>query len=160
MPSTDAFALKDSDLNAFLFADVGTELNGSTLTMLSVLARLGKDPWAEAAKWTKMSKVAAIDSLARSIGEMPLNPRALAETNAIATRLILLLPTRTQNSRENIRAAVTASAAMPKWVPIACLCAFLLIGVAFTMISAPVSLTGMTTPPAQTTDQPSAITSR
>ena len=159
MPSTDAFVLKNSDLNAFLFADVGTELNGSTLTMLSVLARLNKDPWAEAAKWTKMPKLSAIDSLARSIGEMPLSPGALAETNAIASRLILLLPTRTQNSRPNVRAAVTAST-MPNWLPIALLCAFLVIGVAFTMISAPAPLIGVSTPPAHTTDQPSAITSR
>ncbi len=53
MTSTDAFALKNSDLNTFLFADVGTELNGSALTILSVLARLGEDPWAEAARWAK-----------------------------------------------------------------------------------------------------------
>ena len=44
MASTDAFTLKNSDLNAFLYADVGTEMNGSVLTMLSVLARLGQDP--------------------------------------------------------------------------------------------------------------------
>ena len=64
MTSTDAFALKNSDLNAFLFADVGTEMNGSALTMLSVLARLGQDPWAEAARWTAKQKAAAIDCLA------------------------------------------------------------------------------------------------
>jgi hypothetical protein len=46
----DHVALQNSDLNPFLYADVGTELNGSTLTMLSVLARLGKDPWVEAAR--------------------------------------------------------------------------------------------------------------
>jgi hypothetical protein len=78
--STDAFALKNSDLNAFLFAEVGTELNGSALTILSVLARLGQDPWAEAARWAKMPKAAAIDSLAQSIGKMPLSSQALAET--------------------------------------------------------------------------------
>ena len=48
MPSTsqgDAFALRNSGLDQFLFAEVGTELNGSSLTVLSTLARLGKDPW-------------------------------------------------------------------------------------------------------------------
>ena len=38
MTTSDAFALKNSGLNAFLFAEVGTELNGSPLTILSVLA--------------------------------------------------------------------------------------------------------------------------
>jgi len=94
--STDAFALKNSNLNAFLFADVGTELNGSTLTILSVLARLGLDPWAEAARWAKMPSAAAIDCLAQGIGKMPLSPQALAETFATASSLVKLLPAQTQ----------------------------------------------------------------
>lgn len=47
---SDVFALKKSGLEAFLYADVGIEANGSMLTILSLLARLGKDPWTEAAK--------------------------------------------------------------------------------------------------------------
>ena len=45
MAAADVFVFKNSGLNAFLFAEVGTELNGSPLTILSVLARLGQDPW-------------------------------------------------------------------------------------------------------------------
>ena len=37
------FALDHSDLNEFLFADVGTERNGMTLSVLSLLARIGGD---------------------------------------------------------------------------------------------------------------------
>ena len=36
------FALRDLSLNAFLFSDVGVEANGTSLTILSLLARLGK----------------------------------------------------------------------------------------------------------------------
>jgi hypothetical protein len=47
----DAFALKNSGLNGFLYADVGPELNGCALTVLSMIARLGQVPWAQAARW-------------------------------------------------------------------------------------------------------------
>jgi hypothetical protein len=84
--SSDVFALKNAGLDAFLYADVGAEVNGSTLTMLSVLARLGKDPWAEAAKWAALPKAAVIDSLAQSIALMPLAPPALAGARDSAAR--------------------------------------------------------------------------
>ena len=80
MPYPDAFALKNSGLNAFLFAEVGTELNGSQLTVLSILARLGQDPWAEAARWAQLPKAAMIDCLVHSIAQMPLCPQALVES--------------------------------------------------------------------------------
>jgi hypothetical protein len=35
--------MKNSGLEAFLYAEVATELNGSTLTVLSVFARLGEE---------------------------------------------------------------------------------------------------------------------
>ena len=113
----------------------------------------------EAAKWTNLPKAAAIDCLARSIGKMPLDTRALTETGETAARLILLLPTQTQTPGQSIRAAVTASA-MPKWLPIAFLCASLLMGMAFSMTSTPVAPAGAATPVAQTIDHSSAIISK
>lgn len=92
MAKTDVFVLRDSGLEAFLFAEIGTELNGSTLTILSALARLGEDPWAQAARWAKGSRAAAIDLLAADIGRMPLPPHALAEARGTAARLLQLLP--------------------------------------------------------------------
>ena len=88
----DAFALKNSGLDAFLYADVGAELNGSPLTVLSVLARLDKDPWAQAAGWAALPTAAAIDGLSGSIEQMPLAPAALARRREIAARLVQLLP--------------------------------------------------------------------
>lgn len=158
MTSTDTFALKNSNLNAFLYADVGTELNGSALTILSVLSRVGNDPWAEAAKWTMMPRAAAIDCLARSIGKMPLDPRALADANATASRLILLLPVQTQTPGQSIRAAAVKAPAMPNWLPVVFLCASLLMSLAFSMNSTPISSAGAATPIAQTIDPTSTIT--
>jgi hypothetical protein len=44
------FSLLHSDLNDFLFAPVGEEQNGVTLSVVSALTRLGVDPWEEAAR--------------------------------------------------------------------------------------------------------------
>ncbi|NEU14658.1 hypothetical protein G3T14_21475 [Methylobacterium sp. BTF04] len=87
-----AFALKNSGFDAFLYAEVGMELNGSTLTILSVLARLGQDPWKRAADWAELPRAAAIDDLSQSIAQMPLMPAALAGSRDIAARLVQLLP--------------------------------------------------------------------
>jgi hypothetical protein len=147
--STDAFALTNSDLNAFLFADVGIELNGSALTILSVLARLGEDPWAEAARWAKMRRSAAVECLAQSISKMPLGPLALADTHATASRLILLLPLKSRNV-EKIVSGTNHVPTVREWVPMALFCLSLLFGIMFNMVSAPVSPAGATAPIAQT----------
>jgi hypothetical protein len=157
--STDAFALKNSDLNAFLFADVGMESNGSNLTILSILARLGQDPWAEGARWTKLPKVDAIACLARSIGKMPLSPETLANTTAIASRLIVLLPLQSRTPVRGVGAAITPSV-MPGWMPIAVLCVVVLISLALSITSAPVSLSGAAPQMAQTIDDTAAIGQR
>jgi hypothetical protein len=147
--STDAFALTNSDLNAFLFADVGTELNGSALTILSVLARLGEDPWAEAARWAKMPKSAAVDCLAQRIGKMPLGPRALADTHATASRLILLLPLQNRAVEKGVSGTSHVPTVL-EWVPMALFCLSLVFGIMFNMMSAPVPPAGATATTAET----------
>ncbi|HUZ63756.1 MAG TPA: hypothetical protein VMU82_08600 [Acetobacteraceae bacterium] len=92
MASTDAFALRRSDLNGFLFADVGVEASGMTLSVLSALARLGMDPWQEAGRLAKLPRAAAVDGLARIIAAMPASLWPLADATAIAARLVALLP--------------------------------------------------------------------
>jgi hypothetical protein len=124
--------LQRSGLNPFLFAEVGTELNGSTLTILSVLARLGQDPWAEAAKWTKLPKATIIDRLAQSIEQMPLSSQAIKEARSTAARLILLLPSQVAHPAD-APAATRAGSRMvvPKWVLPAVCCAAVAMGVAY-----------------------------
>jgi hypothetical protein len=86
--------LQRSDLNQFLFADIGTEANGSTLSVLSVFARRGSDPWTEAGRLAGLSKAEATDSLARMIANMPNSLWPLPDAVAIAARLIGMLPAR------------------------------------------------------------------
>jgi hypothetical protein len=113
---SDVFALKKSGLDAFLYADVGAEANGSKLTILSILARLGKDPWAEAARWAALPKATVIDSLAHSIAEMPLAPSDLAGARDSAARLVELLPTNTPSLHQGN--ATQSTTPTPTVVPI------------------------------------------
>ena len=121
LPS-NVFALKKSGLEAFLYADVGIEANGSMLTILSVLARLGKDPWTEAARWAALPRARAIDSLTQSIGKMPLAPSALAGARESAVRLVQLLPTDTQSVQlDNAGRSATGTATAtdtPQMMPV------------------------------------------
>lgn len=95
MAHADAFSLQNSELNRFLFADVGIERNGSSLTVLSLLARLNRDPWREAGRLAKLPEAEASDSLARIIATMPASMWRLPEAAVIATRLVDLLPRHT-----------------------------------------------------------------
>ncbi len=106
------FALRDSGLNAFLFSYVGTEANGTGLTILSLLARLGKDPWDEAAAWSRMPRDAAIRSLTDSIEQMPPNQQAFDDAHLTAARLVALLPT--PGTPSGATAMPSALAAVPK----------------------------------------------
>jgi len=120
MTTSDAFALKNSGLNQFLFSEVGTEENGSSLTILSMLARLGRDPWAETARWTELPRAAIIDRLADSISQMPLRPQALKDARGTATRLILLLPARMEGIRQDVD-SWDQNTSNPTWLPYAVL---------------------------------------
>jgi hypothetical protein len=102
MTNPDIFALRNSDLNPFLFSQVGTELNGSELTVLSILARRGQDPWLEARRLSKLPKLAAAVWLADKIKRMPLTTQDLAEAGTTAASLILLLPAQRGTAGETI----------------------------------------------------------
>ncbi len=136
MPNTNAFALQTSGLNPFLFAEVGTELNGSTLTMLSVLARLGQDPWDQAARWAKLPKAAIVDRLVQCIAQMPLCPQGVVDARATASRLIQLLP---RQVAETPAAGVTRIGgwAMPGWAPTAFFCLAVAAGIALSAVMTP-----------------------
>jgi hypothetical protein len=94
MPANEIFALSGSTLNPFLFSEVGIEANGQELSVVSLLARDGKDPWSEAARLAAMPIGAAVECLGRAIAVMPASPWSLPAATAIAGRLIALLPAR------------------------------------------------------------------
>jgi len=79
------------DFDEFLFAPVGVDATGMPVTLLTVLARLGVDPWEEAADLAHLSREPAMQRLASRLEAMPNGPKSAADTVNIATRLIALL---------------------------------------------------------------------
>ena len=120
MPLRPEYMLGHSEFNEFLFAIVGEEHSGQQLTVLSALARLGLDPWGEAARLSELSDEAATKALAAVIGALPEGDWKLSEGQSIAERLVNHLPRRsTPSSRSpqsgSIRGQKQKSAA-PNWL--------------------------------------------
>lgn len=144
----DAFALKTSGLDAFPYADVGAELNGSALTVLSMIARLGRDPWAEVAEWAALPRAGMVECLARSIGQMPLVPSALARAGDTAERLVQLLPAAMPGGRQDGGAKAEAPLAS-EWVPVTVIYCAMVLGMALSAILASKPPQAAATPTAQ-----------
>ena len=87
------FALQNSDLSEFLYAEVGIERNGMVLTVVSTIARIGRDPWKEASRLAALPKTSATNQLAQIIHDLPTGNWNPAEASVIASRLVQFLPT-------------------------------------------------------------------
>jgi hypothetical protein len=98
----DVTAIQRSDLSEFLFADVGVEANGMTLSVVSVFARQDRDPWGEARRLADLPKSEATDSLARTIAAMPRSLWDLPTAVVIAVCLTSLLPARSKGMAQVI----------------------------------------------------------
>ena len=92
MKRHDVFALGRSEYNDFLFADVGAMTHGPALTVLSVFARIGRDPWQEANRLARLSQREAANSLAHSIVTMPDSGWTMVDAWPLADRVTSLLP--------------------------------------------------------------------
>ncbi len=86
------FALGDTGFGPFLLSAVGRDASGSDLTALSMLARLGKDPWHTASAWATGPRPVAIEELSADIATMPLDLSSLENGRKTAVRLVELLP--------------------------------------------------------------------
>ena len=82
-----AFRPLRPDLDEFLFATVGDEIDGVPLSVISMLIRLGLDPWEEAGRLSSLNKPEAIEQLAQLVAELPSLPRPLGEAREIAEGL-------------------------------------------------------------------------
>lgn len=107
-------ALQRSGLNEFLFADVGTEANGMTLSVASIFARQGNDPWREAGRLAGMPRTDATNSLARTIAAMPDSLWPLADAVPIAVRLVALLPGRSVAATAKAAPLLAISGLLPR----------------------------------------------
>lgn len=79
-------------LQDFLYASVDSGVDGNPLSVLSAMARLGVDPWKEAAELAELPRGTAQQRLASLLERLPSRPWAKAESGRIAYRLLELLP--------------------------------------------------------------------
>jgi hypothetical protein len=105
-----AYAPKLPEMDPFLFASVGEEVNGMPLSVLSALARLGLDPRGEAARLSHLTSKTAANQLARMFARLPDRPWTSPEIGKIASRLVELLPAPPKGAET----AQVASGANPK----------------------------------------------
>ena len=82
----------NSRFESFLFAVIGEGEGGTPLTMISALARSGKDPWAEAARLADLPAGHAMESLNAFIAKIPPAWCSIPDRKATAGRLMSLLP--------------------------------------------------------------------
>lgn len=80
-----------TEFNDFLFAPVADDANGMHLTLLSVLARSGVDPWLEAADLAAQSRESATRKLITLLAGVPNGPLPGADRESAASRLVALL---------------------------------------------------------------------
>jgi len=92
MKQSAMLSSRGSEFDAFLFAPIGEEKNGMLLSVLSALARLGLDPWREAAELARMSNQVALQRLTSLIEALPEAPSTRPAPSAISARLVALLP--------------------------------------------------------------------
>ena len=92
MPLRAEYTLHQSDLTEFLAAPVWEERDGSALSVLSALARLDIDPWAEAARLAALPRDAAAPALAIILNQLPGRKPETPDAATIADRLVRLLP--------------------------------------------------------------------
>jgi hypothetical protein len=98
MTLRESFRPLRPDLDKFLFAQVGNEIDGMPLSVISALTRLGLDPWEEAGRLGSLSNREAAEQLARLIADLPSRTDRLRDAREIAGGLVSLLPERGSNS--------------------------------------------------------------
>jgi hypothetical protein len=94
MKRSNSLSFAGSEFDDFLLAPIDEDNGGMLLSVLSALARLDVDPWEEAARLAELPGETATRKLAALIAALPDGSSACPDPEAIAARLIVLLPRR------------------------------------------------------------------
>jgi hypothetical protein len=92
MASSGFSGYLSSEFAPFLSSPLWLERNESPLSVLSALARLDLDPWAEAAALAGLSKPAAVTRLSALLGPLPGAPPTRLDRDGLCRRVLGLLP--------------------------------------------------------------------
>jgi hypothetical protein len=114
------------EFDKFLFARIDKDSEETPLSVLSVLARLGVDPWEEAARLAQLPRLAAVSRLASMIATIPGASSAYFDAGSLSDRLISLLPSKPAvPALPRLEAAVRLRS--KSWVPVWILLAALVL---------------------------------
>jgi hypothetical protein len=83
-----------AEFDPFLFAPVGCDRSGAPLSVVSALARLDLDAWAEAAALARLPTDVAVGKLAGMLRKFTEIPQIAQDPTGISARLVALLPDR------------------------------------------------------------------
>ena len=81
-------ARSPSRLDGFLLSDVGIQANGMPLSVLSMMARMGINPWEEAECLLLLPNELAVYWIAAAIGRSSVYPCKQSDVTMLASRLI------------------------------------------------------------------------
>jgi hypothetical protein len=121
LPST---ALKP-EFETFLFASIGEDDNGMSLSVLSGLARLKIDPWLEAAELGRLPGKAALERLTSLIQALSGDAHLVPDAQAVAKRLLGSLPGKLAENADSSREPAGSNAIMKSqswWIYILAIC--------------------------------------
>jgi hypothetical protein len=110
MKGMDVYRRDGTPFDRFLYASVGEDRNGNVVTVLSTLARLGVDPWDEAADLSDLARADARNRLGALLSRFNDVPALVREHGSMTARLLELLPK--NSGRESVQGAVMSAPAI------------------------------------------------
>jgi hypothetical protein len=117
-----------SNFEEFLFSDIGVQQNGVPLTILSLFARAGLDPWAEAERLSRMSRSAAISHMVTEINRAQVYCRIHADVGELAKKLVARLPSHEPARPVGMTIGGTGFEGIPMVALMILFCAILMLG--------------------------------
>ncbi len=103
------------ELEGFLLSDVGIQPNGMPLTVLSLLARMGVDPWGEAERLSVLPNESAVSWMAAAISHSSPYSWKKSDVTALASHLVDRLPAHSHDPRFEISIA-NGLETIPVWM--------------------------------------------
>lgn len=113
MSRMDYFHQGGTPFDAFLYAELGEDKVGNRVSVLSALARLGRDPWDEAAELSALSNAAAQTRLGVLLARFPDVPAPDHTLKASIARLVGLLPNKATRPQPRAETASATSRKLP-----------------------------------------------
>lgn len=108
---------QDPQYERFLYAPVGQDRRGASVTVLSMLARLGVDPWGEASDLAKLPEGAARQRLETLMARFHGVSTHVADRGTIVSGLLAFLPRQAKSARSSSDGASVRLAFPPQGSP-------------------------------------------